>query len=157
MTTDGEEEGMTMSISSNVGRSCKTKPCSFAKCKRQMKNRCGEMSLSGDSFRNWCRIPDRVTVASFSFSSSSFFSSFSYQDKQMEILLLTSNNKHRESVWLVYSMYVNSQLGHLRQSLLCGPITCPSGHAHPLALTPCRTLHLSCSPETDIQITSKND
>lgn len=155
MTTD-EEEGMTMSISSNVGRSCKAKPCSFAKCKRQMKNRCGEMSLSGDSFGNWCRIPDRVTVASFSFSSSSF-SSFSYQDKQMEILLLTSNKKRRESVWLVYSMYVNSQLGHLRQSLLCGPITCPSGHAHRLASTPYHTLHLSCSPETIIQITSKND
>lgn len=40
---------MYMSTSSNVGRSCRVKPCSFAKCKRQMKYRCGEISVAAAS------------------------------------------------------------------------------------------------------------
>lgn len=38
-----------MSISSNVGRSRSDKPCSFAKCNRQMKYRCGEISVAAAS------------------------------------------------------------------------------------------------------------
>jgi len=40
------EVGTYMSISSNVGRSRSIKPCSFAKCKRQMKYRCSEILVA---------------------------------------------------------------------------------------------------------------
>lgn len=40
------EVGMYMSTSSNMGRSHSFKLCSFARCKRQMKYRCGEISVA---------------------------------------------------------------------------------------------------------------
>jgi hypothetical protein len=61
-----------MSISSNVGRSRKVKLCSFAKCKRQMKYRCGEISVaaaSGLQLGRSCNTFDRHRGDSVSLSS----------------------------------------------------------------------------------------